>query len=80
MTRVYVLIDTTEGKSKEVAKVLLDKPGVKLCDVLEGSPNVIVVIEASGRQRLAKLTNQALAWIETMVGDVRLLPSQNGRS
>jgi putative ubiquitin-RnfH superfamily antitoxin RatB of RatAB toxin-antitoxin module len=45
-----------------------------MADPLEGPPDVIVVVEAPERQRLADLTVQALSSVETMIENVRLLP------
>ena len=76
--RVYVLLDIKEGNSKQVAKVLQDKPGIVIADLLEGPPDVIMVVEASDRQKLAELTVQALAVVENMTENFRLLPAVPG--
>jgi len=76
--RAYVLLDIKEGKSKQVAKVLQDKPGIVIADLLEGPPDVIMVVEASDRQKLAELTVQALAVVENMTENFRLLPAVPG--
>ena len=58
--RVYVLIDAIEGQVGQVAQTLRDQPGVKVVDLLEGPPDVIVMLQARSRQKLAELTNRAL--------------------
>jgi ACT domain-containing protein len=64
--RVYVLLDVMEDKPDQVVRVLQGKTGVKMVDVLEGSPNVIMLIQARDRQQLAELTIQAITSTETM--------------
>jgi len=75
--RAYVLLDIADGKPERVAQVLRGKPGVVMADRLEGPPDVMVVLEASQRLRLAKLTVQALASVETVIKEVQLLPAQD---
>ena len=72
--RAYLLLQVVEEKSKEVAQVLRQKPGVLMADILEGPPDVIAIIEASERKMLADLTVQALSSVENMLENVRLLP------
>jgi len=72
--RVYVLLRLAKGDPEQVAQALRRKPGVLMADPLEGPPDVIVVVEASERQKLADLTIQALSSVETMIENVRLLP------
>ncbi len=74
--RVYVLLDTVNGKSGQVTHVLRRKPGVVLAEPLEGSPDVIMVIEAPRREKLARLTNEALASVELLTENLQLLPAQ----
>ena len=72
--RAYILLHLAKGNPDRVARALRRKPGVLMADPLEGPPDVIVVIEAPERQRLADLTVQALSSVETMIENVRLLP------
>ncbi len=51
------------------------KPGVVMADVLEGQTDVIMVVEAQDRLRLAQLTIQALAAVETMTVGMHLMPA-----
>jgi hypothetical protein len=69
---------TIEGKAHEAAQTLRNKPGVRTVDMLEGSPSLVIAIQARIRQRLADLTNKALASVETMTDNWQLLPVQNG--
>ena len=76
--RVYILLDAIEGKADQVAETLRVSAGMKMVDVLEGQPNVIMMIQARDRGQLAKLTNRALASVETMTEGWQLLPTQDG--
>jgi len=76
--RVYVLLEIKKGNSKQAARVLRGKPGVVIAELLEGPPDVIMVVEASDRQVLAGLTNQALAAVENIIENFLLLPVEPG--
>ena len=73
--RVYVLIQIQEGKSEDVVSVLRLQPGVTIADVVEGQPDVIMVVEAQHRLRLAQLTIEALAAVETLTVGLHLMPA-----
>jgi hypothetical protein len=75
--RVYVLLDVLEGKSKEVAEAVRDKPGVMIAETVEGPPDVLMVLEAPERMELAELMMQAFESVETMIDGVRVLPVRN---
>ena len=75
--RVYILLNAVEGKASQVAQMLQGKAGVRMVDVLEGSPDIIMVLQARSRQRLAEFTNQALSAVESMTEDLRVLPVRN---
>ena len=47
-----------------------------MADVVEGPPDVIIVMEMPKREQLAKLTMQELASVETITEQVALLPSR----
>jgi len=72
--RVYILLDIADRKSEEVAQSLRRRPGVVKVDLLEGSPDLLVICEAFNRQKLAKLTVEALAAVEQVTENVCLLP------
>jgi len=76
--RVYVLLDILGGSSEQVARTLRSKRGVVMADSLEGPPDVIMVVEAPDLQKLAELTIQALASVESTTTVLRLLPAQDG--
>ncbi len=74
--RAYILLDILNGKAEQVAQSLKRNKGVVSVDVLEGPPDIILVLEASGRQKLAELTIQALASVESVTENMKLLPAQ----
>ncbi len=75
--RVYLLLDIVDGMAEQVAQVLRESPGVATAETIEGPPDVVVVIEAPKRQRLAKYTSDVLALVEPLIEDLRLLPVRN---
>jgi hypothetical protein len=78
VARAYILLDIADSRAKEAVGVLREKTGVVMADVLEGPPDVALVIEAPGRQQLARLAMQTLTSVETLTEHICLLPaSQN---
>ena len=75
--RAYILLDIMDGKVEQATEALRASPGVVMADALEGSPDIIVMMEAPERQQLAKLTIQALTSVETMTEHVCLLPARD---
>lgn len=75
-TKAYVLLDINKGSSEAVVKVLRGKPGVVMADAVEGPPDVVIVMKAPNRERLAKLTNRALTLVEIMTEHVHLVPAR----
>ncbi|MFH0769072.1 MAG: hypothetical protein V1932_05855 [Chloroflexota bacterium] len=71
--RVYVLLDVVQEELAEVVQTLRGKPGVAMADVVEGSHDIIMVVEARGRQRLADLTIKAIGSVESMTKELELL-------
>jgi hypothetical protein len=74
--KTYILLDIIHGQPDQVAHILCGKIGVKTVEVLEGSPEILVALEARSRRRLAELTISALESVENVVESVRLLPVQ----
>ena len=72
--RVYILVNITNDNSDQVAQTLHHQPGVVAVDLLEGPPNLLMVVEAPDRDRLARLTMKVIASIETEVEDMQVLP------
>jgi hypothetical protein len=80
MERVYVILNITDGKHSEAVHSLHAVPGIRWVDVLEGQWNIITILEASDRMRLAKQLIGALASVETITEDLQVLPAHNGSS
>jgi hypothetical protein len=78
--RVYVLVDVAGGYHEEVVSVLRSKPGVVMADNVEAQQEVIMVVEAQDRQRLAELTVGALASVEMAIGGMHLMPVEEHRT
>jgi len=73
--RVYMLLDVSEGKSLQVAKMLHGQRGVVIVDIVEGPPDIILMIEASNRRKLAEITIKTIASVEYWTENVKLLPT-----
>ncbi len=80
MERVYVVLNITDGKQSEAVQSLQASPGVQWVDTLEGQWDIITIIEASNRMRLAKQLVRALASVETITEDLEILPAHDGSS
>ncbi len=78
--RVYVLLDVAQGELAKVMRTLRDKPGVIMADIVEGPPDIVMVVEAHQRRRLAELTIEALSSIEGMTENLQLLPVTANRT
>ena len=77
-TKAYMLLDVRYGKVEQVAEVLKNRPGVVVIDILEGPPDLLIMIEAADRQKLVKFTIEALTLVESMTEGTYLLPVHNG--
>lgn len=75
-TKVYILLSIRDEKSSEIARKLRGQMGVKTVEILDGSPEIMVTVETTGRQKLARLSISALESVEDMVTSVKLLPVQ----
>lgn len=69
--RAYLVLQTDGETSPEIISDLLRKPGIVTVDLLEGSPNLILVIQAEKRQELVGYIDQALDSVESTVKDLR---------
>ena len=72
--KVYVLLDLVHGDSTHVAQILREKPGVATVDMLEGPPDIIMVIEATERQKAAQYLMNALDSVDGITENLRVLP------
>lgn len=68
--RAYLLLQTDVEKSRHLISDLCAKPGVVTVDLLEGSPNLIIVIEAAKRQELVEFIVPVLDSVDSMTEDL----------
>jgi hypothetical protein len=71
--KAYVIIESSAEKTTQVVRTLRNKPGVVTVDMLEDSPRVIMVVEAPERDKLAKLTVQAISSADSMADVIQML-------
>jgi hypothetical protein len=76
--RAYVTLDITNGNSEKVLGCLRHDLGVVAVDILEGPPDLILVIEAPNRELLAEFTVRVLSRIEMVTEKVDVLLVRNG--
>lgn len=77
--RAYLVLQTEVDISREIMNDLLNKPGIVTVDLLEGSPNLILIIEAEKRQELVEYIQQALDSVESTVKDLRFFIGRESR-
>ena len=53
--KAYVLIQTETGKAEVVARSLRGKPGISAADIVTGPHDVIVVLQGSDPDAIAKI-------------------------
>jgi len=75
--RVYILLDIKKREVSQAVQTLQDEDGVKTVEALEGSPNILMMVQARNRTSLANLANHALASVEAITESVQLLPVLN---
>lgn len=71
--RVYILLDVTEWQTEQAVERLRSIAGVRIVDLIEGNPNVIALLEAPDRQRLAETLMQVISSVENVFEDMKLL-------
>lgn len=75
--KVYILLDVIEWQTEQVVERLKSIAGVRIVDLIEGNPNIITLLEAPDRQRLAKITMEVISSEENVIQDLSLLPVCN---
>ena len=75
--RVYMLLDIVDGSSDYVLQMLRDKIGVVLADLLEGRNDIIAIVEAPDRQRLADVIMPVIGCIDGITEDLHLLVTRD---
>jgi hypothetical protein len=72
-SRVYIMLDILKGKASTAMQILKSFKGVAVADVLEGHPNILVVVEAANRQSLFEVMMPVLDSVDHITEDVHLL-------
>ena len=75
--RAYVLLDITNGDSEYAVQMLRSKAGVVLADLLEGRPDIIAMVEAPDRRRLAEAIMPVIGCIDSITEDLHLLVTRD---
>ena len=75
-TRVYILLDILEEEFPYAIQTLQNAEGVMAADSLEGHPNILVIIEAPDRQKLAELMMPVLRALGHITEDLHLLTTR----
>ncbi len=78
-TRAYVLLQSTGNSRDQVVRTLRRQRGVVAVDLVEGPPDVVVVMEASDRPELASLLMKAMTSVQQMTEGLQLLPTAVSR-
>ncbi len=78
-TRAYVFLHSQGDNRNKAARILERQAGVVAVDLVEGPPDIVFVIEAPDRRRLASVLMKAMASIQTMTDGLELLPVEFGQ-
>jgi hypothetical protein len=78
--KVYILLDIAEGRVKHAVRMLRRTSGAAIVDLLEGHPDVMVMVEAPDRQRLAESVMPVITSVEGITEDMHMLVTRNGMS
>jgi hypothetical protein len=71
--RAYLLLEIAEGKADQVASTLRSQSGVVVADILDGQPDIIVLVEAADRLKLAQFMMSVLDSVGRVTEDVHLM-------
>ena len=70
--KAYVILDSPAERTAHIVKTLRNRPGVICVDLLDDSTELIMVVEAAQRKKLAKLTIQAISSADNMTTVMKL--------
>ena len=76
-SRAYMLLELTDVDPDQVVKDLRSQSGVMIADPLKGPPDILVMVEAPDRQKLAELAVKAIGSVESVAKGIHVLPSRN---
>ncbi len=75
--RVYVLFEIVDGNCEYAVQMLRSKIGVVFVDWLEGRPDIIAMVEAPNRQRLAEAMMPVIGCVDGITEDLHLLVTRD---
>ena len=75
--RAYVLLNLVEGSSDYVVDMLRRRDGVISADWIEGQNDIIAVVEAPDRQKLADAVMPVIGYVDGITEDLHLLVSRD---
>jgi len=75
--RAYVLLDIVDGSTQYAVQMLRSRAEVVLVDWLEGSPDVIAMVEAPERQRLTEAIMPVIRCVDGITEDLHLLVTRD---
>jgi hypothetical protein len=75
--RAYLLLDIVDGNYEYAVQMLRGRAGVVFVDLLEGYPDIIAMVEAPDRQRLAKFIMPVIGCIDGITEDLHLLVTRD---
>ncbi len=73
LTKAFVLLETTAGKTKEVVSILKKMEGLKSVDTVTGPYDIIAVIEAEDLNKIGDLITGKIHAIEGIARTVTCL-------
>ena len=72
-TKAYILIETTVGKSRDLATTLRSLPGVEIVDAVTGPYDIIAVVGAPDLNAVGDLVTSQIHSIDGIVRTVTCL-------
>ena len=75
--RAYVLLDIVDGSYDYAFQMLRSRAEVVHADQLEGRPDIIAMVEAPNRQRLAEAIMPVIGCIDSITEDLHLLVTRD---
>jgi hypothetical protein len=78
--RAYVLFEIADGNCEYAVQILRSKTGVVFVDWLEGRPDIIAMVEAPNRQRLAEAMMPVIGCIDGITEDLHMLVTRDNET
>jgi hypothetical protein len=72
--KVYILLNVSNGNFIQVIEALKRQKGVIIADMLEGPPDLIIVVEAPERQKATEYLMRILDVVDNVFEDILVLP------